>query len=137
MGYDLENSRPKHAGFMIIGTQNPVSMGGRHELYSAVLRRTYLCKVKPYTRLEMREILLSKGINPRTADTLIKDYLVAREYAKYNNLSPKPTFRLLERIAKEQTTELQKRVFEHRAEEELDSIKFQGKRCKITPFGYM
>jgi MoxR-like ATPase len=80
-------------GFMIIGTQNPVSMGGRRSMSAALSRRTLTVLVKEYSANEMQDIVSSKGINQLEAQLIVDAYVKAQRYAVSKKLSPVPCMR--------------------------------------------
>jgi MoxR-like ATPase len=93
------NKRPKHPGFMIIGTQNPIAMEGRIAASVALERRSFKVIFPPYDILEMKEILHNKSHDKEKIDMLVEQYRKARLYAIQNNKHPMPTFRDLLKIA--------------------------------------
>ena len=88
-------------GFMVIGTQNPVTMAGRRTASPALLRRLISTQLPEYTSDEIKIILLAKGINSDEADSMIEAYEETRAFAIKNRLSPAPNFRHLIRLANE------------------------------------
>jgi len=92
MGYDLEGNRAKIPGFMIIATQNPVSMAGREAASSAVEHRFIKRIFTPYTDLEMINIVQERGLLLKESAEIVKDYSKARQYAQEHHKEPAPTF---------------------------------------------
>jgi len=94
-----EDKRPTHPGFMVIGTQNPISMEGRIAASTALERRLFKVIFPPYDSLEMKEILQNKGLDLADRERFAEQYRKARQYAIQNNKNPMPTFRDLLKIA--------------------------------------
>ncbi len=99
MGKGPDGKRPIRPGFMIIGTQNPVTMSGRQSLSTAMARRLHCFKLHEYSYDEMIEILIHLGISKPEAKMLVKAYLNALDHATLHKLKPAPTFRNLLRLA--------------------------------------
>ena len=106
MGKTPDNERPRKPGFMIIGTQNPITMAGRGAPSSALSRRMTTIELPDYSPQEMYSILISKGLPKKEASLLVHAYEQQVEYAGKNHLSPAPTFRDLLNIADEVLVEL-------------------------------
>lgn len=100
MGKTPENQRAKLPGFMIIGTQNPVTMAGRRAQSTALSRR--LCKVTllDYPLEEIQSILEAEGLPANQAKALGKAFKKQVDYAREHHLTPVPTLRRLLRVAK-------------------------------------
>jgi hypothetical protein len=101
MGKTLSGERPMKSGFMIIGTQNPVSMTGRKAPSNALARRLLTVSVTDYTKEELTEILLHRGIVRLHAEYLVSIYQEQLETARREHLSPEPTLRELLLLADE------------------------------------
>ena len=101
MGATPEGEPPQKPGFMIIGTQNPVTMAGRRAASTALGRRMTQTELPPYSTSEIRDILLGKGLLENTAIHLAEIYQSQVEHAKAHHLSPAPTFRDLLRLAEQ------------------------------------
>jgi Fe-S cluster assembly iron-binding protein IscA len=86
-------------GFMIIGTQNPVTMAGRRAASTALLRRLINTQLPDYTPDEVKTILRAKGVASNEADSMIDAYEENKAFAIANRLSPAPNFRDLIRLA--------------------------------------
>ncbi|NDH10024.1 MAG: hypothetical protein EBY16_10570 [Gammaproteobacteria bacterium] len=86
-------------GFMIIATQNPVTMAGRRAASTAILRRCITHQLPEYKPEEIEHTLVSKGISPEKAQELIAAYQTNRDYAIKHQLSPVPNFRNLIELA--------------------------------------
>lgn len=95
MGYGPEGERPKVPGFMIIATQNPISMEGRSAESVAIERRLMKLPLSQYSESEMRSILLNKGLSKEQAQSLAEEYLAVRQYGLKHDKEPLPTFRQL------------------------------------------
>jgi MoxR-like ATPase len=93
MGKTLDGSPPEKPGFLIIGTQNPVSMEGRIATSSALARRLININLPPYTTEEMKIILEKKGIEPADAASMVEVYEKNKIRAQLEQLKPTPTFR--------------------------------------------
>lgn len=101
MGQTLKGKRPQRPGFMIIGTQNPITLSGRRAPSNALSRRLMTVTLPPYPRDEMIDIMASK-IGYERATQLVKVYEEQRTYALENKLKPIPTFRDVIKIADEE-----------------------------------
>ncbi|MGQ3889158.1 AAA family ATPase [Legionella sp. CNM-1927-20] len=99
MGYNDKKERPKKPGFLIIGTQNPVTMAGRRHPSDALARRLIKATLPPYNTAEMEAILQAKGLSKQQIIELIEAYEVQVKRAARENLTPAPTFRDLLRLA--------------------------------------
>ena len=93
---DLTPTKP---GFMVIGTQNPVTMAGRHAASTALLRRMATLELSPYSTKEACEILVLKGLPLDTADAMAKAYEKQVAIAAKLGKTPAPTFRDLIKLA--------------------------------------
>lgn len=102
MGKTPENERPTiRPGFMIIGTQNPVSMAGRRAPSNALSRRVMTIELPDFPMDEAKAIMNETiGISEQQQTALINSYIKQAEYAKEHHLSPAPTSRDLFRCAK-------------------------------------
>ena len=74
MGRKPNGEKPKNPGFMLIGTQNPSTMGGRFTVSHAISRRLHTEILPPYETTELQEILVSRGLNLEAASKYIEDY---------------------------------------------------------------
>jgi hypothetical protein len=99
MGKDLEGNRPNKSGFMIIGTQNPVSMDGRRKASTALSRRLINIQLPEYPLQEIIWILEKKGISEENAILMAKTFQQQVENARFKHLKPIPTFRDLIKLA--------------------------------------
>lgn len=93
MGEFRDGSRPDNPGFMVVGTQNPVSMAGRRVTKTALARRLITTEMQPYTHDEMHLILENKGLDKRKATDLVNTYEKQLKFAEENHYDPKPCFR--------------------------------------------
>ncbi|MDF1828410.1 MAG: AAA family ATPase [Legionellaceae bacterium] len=88
------HQRPSKPGFMVIGTQNPISMAGRRVASPALKRRLTTIEFPEYTRDELTHILIQqKNMDETDARALTETYLERRAYAQKNHLTPVPCFR--------------------------------------------
>jgi hypothetical protein len=96
-----EGKRPLRPGFMVIGTQNPVTMAGRRVPSTALSRRLTTIELPPYSVEEMHEILCAKGLPKISITTMVNTYQQQAAYAKRHHLTPAPTFRDVIKLAEE------------------------------------
>ena len=89
-------------GFMIIATQNPVTMAGRRAPSTAILRRCITHQLPEYKPEEIQHTLVSKGISLEEAQAMTESYEKNRVYAVKHQLSPPPNFRHLIELADNQ-----------------------------------
>lgn len=114
MGFTPEGKKASVPGFMLIGTQNPVSMSGRMKVSQALNRRSFSIELCPYDRSEMSHILIDQmDIDPMISEKLIDAYLIQKEKALLEHLKPVPCFRDLLSVASE---------YQPQASEEYGSI---------------
>jgi hypothetical protein len=101
MGKNPRNTslNPEKPGFMVIGTQNPITMAGRRAPSTALQRRLITTTLPEYTSSEIHSILCSKGIAVNEAELMIEIYESKRNQAIHDNLSPIPNFRNLMTLA--------------------------------------
>jgi MoxR-like ATPase len=90
---------PEKPGFMIIGTQNPISMAGRRAASTALKRRLITTELPEYNTTEISEILLQKGVPEEDARLMIDVYESKRGEAIAGNLNLIPNFRHLMTLA--------------------------------------
>lgn len=86
-------------GFMIMGTQNPITMAGRRATSTALQRRLLTQEMPIYSRHEMADILIAKGLPDDEVESLIRAYEKSVAHAQTKNLLPVPNFRDLSRLA--------------------------------------
>ena len=79
MGKDPQGNPPKQPGFLLIGTQNPASMGGRMRTSSALLHRMHHCIIPEYTQSEMIQIAMQLHLPKSYAKTLATQYLAKKD----------------------------------------------------------
>jgi MoxR-like ATPase len=101
MGKTPEGTRPKNPGFMVIGTQNPITMAGRRAPSTALARRMITKELPSYPAEEMQRILIEKGMSKTEAKSMITAFNKNLDYAKINRLEPIPCFRDLIELADE------------------------------------
>ena len=99
MGLTSEKKRPAKPGFLIIGTQNPVTMEGRIATSTALARRLITTELPPYTKEEMQAILVTIGLHATDAASMVEAVEQNRVKAQKEQLKPAPTFRDLLRLA--------------------------------------
>ena len=93
MGKTPENKSPTNPGFMVIGTQNPVTFAGRRAPSTALARRLTAVELPPYSLDEIRTILIARGMRASDTLSLAQAFIKQVNYAKQNHLTPAPTFR--------------------------------------------
>jgi MoxR-like ATPase len=93
MGLTPEGKRPKNPGFLLIGTQNPSSMAGRTKASSALQHRLQTIPIPNYDTPEMIDILKIKGLEERTAQNMVHEYLTKRQQAEQDPNRYKLCFR--------------------------------------------
>ena len=98
---DNNNQRPTKPGFMVIGTQNPISMAGRRAASTALSRRMTTVELPDYTPEEMQAILVQKSTDPLDAKEVVESYVERQGYAKIHHLTPAPCFRDLLKAAEQ------------------------------------
>lgn len=86
-------------GFMVLATQNPVTMEGRRLASTALLRRCINIDLPEYSPDEIKTILLGKGVKLDEAESMMAAYEENRAFAIKNRLSPVPNFRNLMQTA--------------------------------------
>jgi hypothetical protein len=101
MGRTPEGTRPEHPGFIVIGTQNPVSMAGRRAASTALNRRMTTIELPPYKTSEMHNILIAAGMESELATCLLDAYQSQADFAELHHLKPAPTFRDLLKSAQQ------------------------------------
>ena len=129
MGMTPDGKPPKHPGFMLIGTQNPVKMGGgRLAASTALLRRLMNLDLPVYSSTEMITILTHHMGHQH--HELIEALVLAFEnqliQAKKDPSVTMPTFRSLLKLAEREKTPAGINV----AEDALSDTELQPKRQK-------
>ncbi|ASQ46370.1 DUF5617 domain-containing protein [Legionella clemsonensis] len=124
MGKTPEGKRPANPGFLIIGTQNPASMGGRLQTGNALSRRMIKATMVSYPEEEMEAILAEKGLQASTVNRLVKAFNYCCEKAKKYQLTPVPTFRDLLRVVKQHLNAVNKASLANQSKE--DKLEKQG-----------
>jgi MoxR-like ATPase len=89
-------------GFILFGTQNPISLSGRKKLSNALQRRLLHIDLPPYSKDEMLQILQTKYPKvPNAALGKLLDAHVSRPSVKIGSTAVKKTFRELLAQAKD------------------------------------
>ncbi|STX52670.1 AAA domain (dynein-related subfamily) [Legionella busanensis] len=96
-----KQERPSKPGFLVIGTQNPVTMAGRKAASTALARRVIKTVLPTYDTQEMQAILISKGLSAKKAKQLVTAYENNVHKAKQAHLEPIPVFRDLINLAEQ------------------------------------
>ncbi|CAM3003674.1 AAA family ATPase [Legionella worsleiensis] len=101
MGIGPNGERPQKPGFMVIGTQNPITMAGRRAQSTALARRMITLVMYDYPDEELQEILHATiGIQRQDALQMIHAWQKQTAYAKQHHLKPAPCLRDLLNLAK-------------------------------------
>ncbi len=113
MGRTPDGGRPQKPGFLIIGTQNPVTMAGRAKASTALQHRMRTVIIPPYQPHEMVDILIHKGLSQNTASEMVQEYIYKRQSKNVSD-GPELCFRdLLKRAAQElEETQKKKRTID-------------------------
>jgi MoxR-like ATPase len=103
---------PLTPGFLVLGTQNPITMRGRHATSLAIQHRTLQVTLAPYTPEELPQILQTKfpRLPQQDIQNMVAAYLRQRAYAEQHHKEPMPTFRDLVKIAKERAEALARQL---------------------------
>ena len=101
MGYHPTTlSRPTTPGFMVLGTQNPISMAGRRVASPALRRRLNTIEMPEYSKNELISVLRTqKALSKEDATLMVEVYLERRAFAKSKHIKPAPCFRDLYTLA--------------------------------------
>ena len=97
-GQTPEGDRPANPGFLLLGTQNPVSMGERLAQTEAQNKRVIKLNLGEYPDDEMVEILRHKGVSEPQSRALIAAFNEEKKTAIQQKINP-PNFRDLLRVA--------------------------------------
>ncbi len=110
MGKTPQGDRPNKPGFMIIGTQNPMTMAGRTPTGRALQHRMQKIQMPEYTRDEMVTILIHKGLQQLISQNMVDEYCQLREQSSQHPNSSVPTlcFRDLLKRAEQEITALKR-----------------------------
>jgi len=73
-GHDLDGRPADQKGFMLIGTQNPITFKGRRQTTLPLLHRLQTVEMRPYTDSEQREILQHVGLPPHIIVNMIAEF---------------------------------------------------------------
>lgn len=103
-GTTPEGTKPAQPGFMLLGTQNPISMGARISQTEAQKKRMVCLSLPEYPEEEIKEILIHKGMPEQHAQAMTKAFKRQSDIAQHHQISP-PNFRALERIAEDAMAE--------------------------------
>lgn len=91
-GKTPEGDDPKHPGFFVIATQNPISFGKRKVLSDAFLNRFQNLNLKDYRRDDVTAIIeLVSQLDPSSASILSGKLMEAKAYAQKYHYKPEPT----------------------------------------------
>jgi hypothetical protein len=94
-GVNSDGKAAKHKGFMVIGTQNPISFGNRLTFSDALNKRFQKFNLKDYKEPELTVLLQTITKAPSSwLKATVTSYLSAINYAKRNNM-PAPNLRQL------------------------------------------
>lgn len=92
-GTTPEGRRPRVPGFMIIGTQNPISLAGRRAASTALSRRLINIELSQYPKDELIMILQAKGLSALQAKVMCSIFIKKCMEARTKGYTPQPTFR--------------------------------------------
>lgn len=93
MGKTINSQRPQHPGFMVIGTQNPITMAGRRAVGTALEHRSIMVELAEYNQDEIQIILLAKGFSEQEASDLAQAYEAVLNAGKKKHLGHLLCFR--------------------------------------------
>ncbi len=99
-GKTPEGGLPARPGFMILATQNAISMSGRQKFSQVVENRTMKIVLPDYSLKEATMILKKQGLPEDLAQKLFTSYSTVRRTAVLANASHIPCFRELLKAAK-------------------------------------
>lgn len=126
-GHDLEGNPPKNPGFLLLGTQNPITFCGRKETTLPLKHRLQHVILADYTAADMLKILREKYNLPQKIAVSM-----AREFKKQQTLNSKLCFRDVLRWAKhwnERTAHMQTQIVP------LTALPQIGSTCKVVALG--
>jgi MoxR-like ATPase len=101
MGKTPDGEPALKPGFLLIGTQNPISYSGRCAPSQALARRLLKMELMHYPEQEIKQILIKKGLHENDATQLTEAFHQQRLFAKRNHLQPAPNFRDVIRCAEQ------------------------------------
>jgi len=78
-GHDLEGNKAKKPGFMLIGTQNPITYSGRIKTTLPLKHRLQTILMSTYPDNEIKKILNNKGLPPRIARDMFNEFKVRQK----------------------------------------------------------
>ena len=91
-------------GFLLIGTQNPVSMACRANASTALQRRMQKISIQKYTAAELTEILQCKALSAQVVEDMVSEYmhqsLSANEEANRPKVCPRTLFKEAEKLVR-------------------------------------
>lgn len=82
MGKGPNGELPTKPGFMMVCTQNPITMAGRASTSKAMLHRMHHCEIPHYTKDEMHTILCKMGLPKTIVEPMIEQYMVKQQTDK-------------------------------------------------------
>ena len=80
MGNSPDGKKPEKPGFMIIGTQNPATMGGRQKASQALCHRLQTIILPEYSATEMQDILIAEKLPASIAKDMVNDYIQQKKH---------------------------------------------------------
>lgn len=112
---------PAKPGFLLLATQNPISMAGRAATSRAIRRRLLFYSVPEYTSPELISILSRKftHVDHDVIKSNVASYLECCAYAKNHQLEPQPVFRDIYNVIKTLNNS-KKRSLETKADDKMD-----------------
>ena len=101
-GVDLHGKSATKPGFMLLGSQNPITYHFREATSKAAANRTITLQLDHCEPAELQQILKQKySLASEHADQIITQYTQARNYAKACKFFPVPNPRVLFKYAKD------------------------------------
>lgn len=93
--HPITKEPPRNPGFLLMATQNPISMSGRQATSLAIARRTLFHDFPAYDKAEMLQILKVnfKQLSDEVINQEIDSFMQAVQFAKRNEKEPAPVFR--------------------------------------------
>lgn len=123
MGQTPDGQPPLNPGFLLIGTQNPITMAGRSKASAALQHRMQTVIMPDYRDSEMIAILKHKGLSKKTAKNMVTEYINIRQEADKNPEESKFCFRDL---LKRADIEIRALAHENGASKKLASSDFKA-----------
>lgn len=87
-GQTPDGKKPDSPGFLLLGTQNPVSMGARIDQTEAQKMRMIKINLPEYSKAEMSEIIIFNGFPASKADELCVEFQNQQTQAKNKGEEP-------------------------------------------------